>query len=170
MAVTLLFIPVDIQKIVLRQLQHQRKEHKQFPHNFKMDVLGEILDLLPMFLHHIGMLTPVSLDKLRRVVNLRVVLDAIPDLADAARLVAVVAAVLEVGSVFDLLVCGQVEDLFAEAELAVDFFLGEAEVYNVEEPFSSHGIEMSILIFDRWCYAALRACRIEPTYPIHCVE
>lgn len=53
--------------------------------------------------------------------------------AKPERLVAVVAAVLEVCSVLELLLCGQLEHFLADGELPVDLFLGKTEVDDVKE-------------------------------------
>jgi hypothetical protein len=133
MTITLLVITVDVQEIVLGQLEHQREQHEELAHNLEMDVLCEIPDLVPMVGDDLGVIARVLLGEFRRVVDLRVVLDAVLDLADPERLVAVVPAILEVGAVFELLLRGELEDLFAQAELPVDFLLREAEVDDVEE-------------------------------------
>ena len=101
-----------------------------------MDVLCEKPDLIPVLLDQRRMVARVPLGEFGRVVDLRVVLDAVLDLADAQRLVAVVAAVFEVGAVFDLLRGGEVEDLLAQAELPVDLLLSQAEVGDVEEAWN----------------------------------
>jgi hypothetical protein len=133
MTITLFVITVDVQEIVLGQLEHQREQHEELAHNLEMDVLCEIPDLVPMVGDDLGVIARVLLGEFRRVVDLRVVLDAVLDLADPERLVAVVPAVLEVGAVFELLLRGELEDLFAQAELPVDLLLREAEVDDVEE-------------------------------------
>ena len=124
---------MDLEEIILWQLQHQCKQHQQLPHDLKVNVLCKGLNFVPVLLDHGGMLALIPLGKFRRIVYFGVVFDTIFDFADAEGLVAVVAAVFEVGTVFEFFRRGEVEDLFAEGELAVDLLLAEAEVCYVEE-------------------------------------
>jgi hypothetical protein len=63
-----------------------------------VDVLGEVLDLLPMLVDNRGMLILgcVWFGEFRNVVYFGVVFDAVAEFADSERFVAVVATVLEV--------------------------------------------------------------------------
>jgi len=136
MAITLrLLIPMNLQEVILWQLQHKRKQHKQLIHNLEMDMLCKGLNLPPVILYQFRMTVFLRILRceLRNVIDLGVIFHAVSDFADAEWFISVVAAVLEVGAVFDFLGGGEVEDLFAQSELAVDFGLGEAEVCDVEE-------------------------------------
>ena len=136
MAITLsLLIPMHLQEIILRQFQHERKQHEQLPHDLEMNVLRKMFDLITVVVYdgRVRVLRGVGGCELRDVVDLRVVLDVVFDCPDAARLVAVVAAMFEVGAVLDLFFRGEVEDLLAQAKLAVNLVLGETEVGDVEE-------------------------------------
>ena len=130
-----------------------------------MDVLGEKPDLIPVLLDQRRMVARVPLGEFGRVVDLRVVLDAVLDLADAQRLVAVVAAVFEVGAVFDLLRGGEVEDLLAQAELPVDLLLSQAEVGDVEEAWIVRLGCGSAVVF---CWSVWPGALL--TYSVHGVE
>lgn len=98
-----------------------------------MDMLGEVLDLIPMLPNHFWVSPFIFRDELGDVVDLRVFSNARLDLPQTQRLVPVVPAILEVSTIFDFLLCGQVKDLLAKAELAVHLFLREAEVGYVKE-------------------------------------
>lgn len=103
MAITLFRITMVLQEVIFRQLKHDGEKHEQFPHDLIVDVLGEILDLIPMLPDQLGM-APFTLgDEFGDVVDLRVVFDAVLDLPETERFVAVVAAILEVGTVLELL-------------------------------------------------------------------
>ena len=93
-----------------------------------MDVLGEVLDLVPVLLDHFWVLAFVLGGEFGDVVDLGVVQDARLDLAGCKGLVAVVPALLEVGTVFELFVGRKLEDFLAQTELAVDFFLVQAKL------------------------------------------
>lgn len=139
MTITLLRVTMVLQEEILGQLKHDGKKHEQFPHDLIVDVLGEILDLIPMLPDQLGM-APFTLgDEFGDVVDLRVVFDAVLDLSETERFVAVVATMLEVGTVLELLLGRQVKNLLAEAELSVDLFLAEAEVGNIKEACGRQG-------------------------------
>lgn len=132
-AIALLRIPMDREEIVLRQLEHQREQDQQLAHNLEVDVSRKELDLGPVLPDHRRVVAVIRRDEFRDVVDLRVVFDARFDLAQSERFVAVVPAVLEVRAVLEFFCLGEVENLFAQAELPVDFVLRQAEVGDVEK-------------------------------------
>ena len=82
---------MNLQKIVLRQLQHQRKQHEQFLHDLEMDVFREGLDFRPVFVDDFWVGPLVQVGEFRNVVDLGVIFDAVFDLADGFGFVAVLA-------------------------------------------------------------------------------
>jgi hypothetical protein len=102
-----------------------------------VDVHCELLDLVPVLLDDGRVLAfRVLCREFGDVVDLRVISDASAsfDLPRTEGLVAVVTPVFEVGAIFDLLVGWKIKDLLAQAELTVDWVLGQAEIGDVEEP------------------------------------
>jgi hypothetical protein len=137
MTVALFLVAMILQKEILGQLEHNGEEDQQFPRNLEVDVLCEVLDLVPVLLDDGRVLAfRVLWREFGDVVALRVISDASAgfDLPRAEGLVAVVTPVLEVGAIFDLLVGWKIKDLLAQAELTVDLVLGQAEIGDVEEP------------------------------------
>jgi hypothetical protein len=136
MAVGFLLIAVMLQEVIFRQLEHDSEQRQQFSYNLIVDMLREDFDLVPVLPNHFRLRPLVCRDKFRDIKDFSIVEDSWPNFSESERFVAVVAAVLEVGAVFEFFGGGELEDLLADGELAVDLFLGEAEVDDVEEALS----------------------------------
>ncbi|KIH86865.1 hypothetical protein SPBR_08101 [Sporothrix brasiliensis 5110] len=128
---------------VLGQLEDQGKEHEQLADDVVVDVAGKVLNLGPVGRDH-GRMGPLGVggDELGDVVDFRVVGDAGRHLAQAQRLVAVVAAVLEVGAL---------KHRLANGKLAVDLLLAQAKVDNVEE---ADGLDGGLELLGQGLFAA----------------
>lgn len=100
-------------------------------------MLCKRLDLVPVLLDELRLRPLVRRDELGDIEDFSVVEDAWTDFAQAQRFVAFVTAILEVGAVLQFLLSGELEDLFANGKLSVYLLLGEAEVDDVEEAWTS---------------------------------
>lgn len=104
-----------------------------------VDESTELLDLGQVVLDENRMRPLVLSDEFRDVVDLSVVEVAWNNLADTSGFVAIVASILQIRSVLQFFFRGKVEKLFADGELVVYFFLGQAEIGYVEETWAMSG-------------------------------
>ena len=99
-------------------------------------MFSEDFDLVPVFLDNLRLRLLIFWDELRYVEDFRIVEDPRTDFAEAERFIAVITAVLKVGAVFEQLLLWKAIDFFANGELAVYLFLGQAEVDDIEEAYA----------------------------------
>ena len=163
-------IAVDSEEMVLGQFENDRDQDKELVHNGVVDVFAELVDCGPCVEDHLRMWTVVSWNCFWDVVDLRVVKDAGGEFADSFGFVTVIAPILEIGTILELFLCGEVEEGFTDGELFVYFFLGEAEVGDVEEADFVDGME------ELTCEFLFSSWRIEERQiqgyevgPVHCM-
>lgn len=140
-AVASFVITVLLEKEILWQFQNDGQKYQQLARNVVGDVSRETLNVLTVRIDNLRMPALQFRDELGDVVDLRVVIDTRTDLTEPHRLVPIVPAVLQVSAVFQLLFCGELEELFANRELAIDIFLAETEVGDVEKANLFDGVE-----------------------------
>lgn len=105
MAIAFLSISVSVQEVIFWEFEDDGEEDEEFRDDGVVDEFPEFLDLWPVLEDEIWVGSTVGRDKFGDVVDFCVVEVARDDLTDASRFVAIVAAVLEVGSILQLLLC-----------------------------------------------------------------
>lgn len=128
---------VSDEKVLVVEFEEDGKQAQQLHHDLRVAFAAESLNLVNVVLQYSGVGARVVAVKLGDVVDLDVVDDARGQVAEAGGAVAIVLAAFEVLEVviFELFVQRQVVEFAAQGELTVDFFLADAEVFDVEKPF-----------------------------------
>ena len=127
-----------VEQKVLRKLEDNCNETKQFKHDRLVHVAMKPLNLSPVSLDDVRVRPFVLRDELEDIIHLHVITPARKDLNRPEWSVPVVAAGFEVGAVLELLSFREFEEFLTDGELTVDFLLGETEIGDVEESYRFH--------------------------------
>ena len=98
-----------------------------------MDMFSKVFDLVPVLSNNFWLRTLVLRYELWNIEDFGVVKDAWLYLADAQRLITIVAAVLEVRAVSQQFLRWESVEFLSDGELTIYLLLAEAEVDDVEE-------------------------------------
>jgi hypothetical protein len=145
-----LLVPVTDGKIILGKLEDDGKQSQKLLNHIVVDVAGEVLDLRLIVLDDAWMGPLQCRDEFGNVVDLRIVENAIGNFlfcqlmwprqqgeeltyTEAKWLVPIVAAVLQVGSILEFLLCRELKKRLPNGKLTVHRLLVKAKIHNVEE-------------------------------------
>lgn len=117
------------------EFQEDGEEFEEFGYDKIMALSAEGFDFFDVVLEDGWLSTVMEAVEFGNVVDFDIVADCLGELTEASRTVAVVFAAFEIFEivVFEFFFEGEVVELAAEGELAIDFFLGDVEVFDVEE-------------------------------------
>lgn len=87
----------------------------------------ELLDLFAVLVDDVWMSPPKFRNELEDVVHFKIVSQIGKDLISSERTISTVVAMLQIGTIFELLFYWKVEDISANCELAIDFLLCKTE-------------------------------------------
>lgn len=146
-AVAVLVIPVNLEEVVFWQLEDDCYQYQKFADHFMVDMFAELIDGRPYVLDYLRMWSIVLRDGFGNVIDFSVVEDAGCQLADSFGFIAVIATVFEVGTVFQLFLCIEIKERFANGKLLIDLLLGKTEVGNVKETDFIDGVEKLVSQF-----------------------